>query len=207
MVRQRDCAQECHGSGGEGRLAQSTPVRRTESVAHGSRSVESVLEAIRRLWNSIEVESPPELQAQLKREIDETISRLKWRVEKCLRASRPTFKERFLFEPAAEPRTALTAAQEEPAKPRLPPQVIRIYDKDLVDLALTHVPEAIKFSDSQAFREHLIGKIRCNSLATRRRIAGYLLNRFFPGDVLHKDLLEFAAKKRANRLSPMHCFT
>jgi DNA repair protein RadC len=163
-------------------------------MAHGSKSVESVLEALRRLWKSIEVESPPELQSQLKREIDETISRLKWRIEKSLRASRSSFKERLLFEPADEPGTALVADREEPAKPRFPQAVIRIYDKDLVEHALAHVPEAIKFSDIQAFREHLIGKIRSNSLATRRRIAGYLLNRFFPGDVLHKDLAEFASK-------------
>ena len=85
------------GQAGRGGWRDHSKFAAPNRCAMALRSVESVLEAIRRLWNSIEVESPPELQAQLKREIDETISRLKWRVEKCLRASRPTFKESIPF--------------------------------------------------------------------------------------------------------------
>jgi len=71
---------------------------------------------------------------------------------------------------------------------------LRIYDKDLVDHALHHVPAAIKFQTIDDFRDYLTEKIRFNSQATRRRAASYLINRYFPGEILHKDLVEFAAK-------------
>jgi len=71
---------------------------------------------------------------------------------------------------------------------------LRIYDKDLVDHALSHVPAAINFQRIDDFRDYLTEKIRFNSQATRRRAASYLTNRYFPGEILHKDLVEFAAK-------------
>ena len=40
----------------------------------------------------------------------------------------------------------------------------------------------------------MVGKIRCNSEGTRRRTAAYLVGRYFPGETLHRDLVEFAAK-------------
>jgi hypothetical protein len=40
----------------------------------------------------------------------------------------------------------------------------------------------------------LINKIRFNSQATSQRAANYLIGRYFPGETLHRDLTEFAAK-------------
>jgi len=80
------------------------------------------------------------------------------------------------------------------AKPRFPEAALRIYDKDLADHALSQIPAAIKFNTTGEFREYLTEKLRFDSQATRRRAAGYLIGRYFPGDALHRDLVEFAAK-------------
>jgi len=173
-------------------LARSASARPSKPV-RGSHSVESVVDAIRSLWKSVEEGAEQDEQSELRREIAETVSRLQWRVEKSLRSSQPAFKERLLFDEAEEVRTPAVAVEEHLPEPRFPEAHARIYDKDLVDHALTHIPTADRFQTTHEFREHLISKIRCNSLETRRRTASYLIGRFFPGEVLHKDLAEFAA--------------
>jgi len=84
--------------------------------------------------------------------------------------------------------------KQQPAKQRFPEAALRIYDKDLADHALSQIPSAIKFKTIGEFRDYLTAKLRFNSQATRRRAAGYLIGRYFPGDTLHRDLVEFAAK-------------
>ena len=79
-------------------------------------------------------------------------------------------------------------------KPRFPEAALRIYDKDLADHALSQIPAAIKFKTIGEFRDYLTEKLRFNCQATRRRAAGYLIGRYFPGDAMHRDLVEFAAK-------------
>jgi hypothetical protein len=78
-------------------LAHSTPVRRSKPV-HGSQSVESVVDTIRSLWKAVEEGAALDQQQELKRDITETVSRLKWRVERRLRSSKSAFRERLLFE-------------------------------------------------------------------------------------------------------------
>jgi len=68
-----------------------------------------------------------------------------------------------------------------------------VYGKDLADHAIKHIP---KLADCQSIgdvRNYLIANLRFNSQATRRRNANYLISRFFPGEVVHPDVLAFAA--------------
>ena len=83
---------------------------------------------------------------------------------------------------------------ERPSNPRFTEPVPRLYDKDLVEHALSRIPAAIHFDTIDDYRNDLIDKIRFNSVATRRRAANYLIGRYFPGGTLHKDLAEFAAR-------------
>ncbi len=59
--------------------------------------------------------------------------------------------------------------------------------------ALAHLPAAERFQTTREYREYLGEKIRSNSQQTRKRTASYLTHRFFPGEVLHRDLVRFAA--------------
>lgn len=70
---------------------------------------------------------------------------------------------------------------------------VRVFVTDLADAALKLVPEAARFSDIEEYRKFLVGKLAYNSVSTRKRNAGYLINRLFPGHYLHPDLTAFAA--------------
>jgi len=153
------------------------------------------MDTVRKLWKSIEDNSEEIDRTKLKRDIALTINRLKGRVEKSLKSSKPSVQERLLFDRTEEGNGRLTVpVKEHPAKPRFPEAALRIYDKDLADHALSQIPASIKFKTIGDFRDYLTEKLRFNSQATRRRAAGYLIGRYFPGDALHKDLIEFAAK-------------
>ena len=160
-----------------------------------SLSIEYVVDTVRKLWKSVEDNTEEIERAKLKRDIAQTINRLKGRVEKSLKSSKPAVQERLLFDRTEEGNGRLPVpVKEHPTKPRFPEAALRIYDKDLADHALSQIPAAIKFKTIGEFRDYLTEKLRFNSQATRRRAAGYLIGRFFPGDALHKDLVEFAAK-------------
>ena len=58
---------------------------------------------------------------------------------------------------------------------------------------MSHIPAAINFRTVEDYRTYLLNKIRFNSQATRQRAANYLIGRYFPGETLHRDLVEFAA--------------
>ncbi len=153
------------------------------------------METVRKLWKFIEDNTEEIERARLKRDIAQTVNRLKGRVDKSLKSSKPSAQERLLFDRTEEGNGRLPVpVKEHPTKPRFPEAALRIYDKDLADHALSQIPSAIKFKTIGEFRDYLTAKLRFNSQATRRRAAGYLIGRYFPGDTLHRDLVEFAAK-------------
>ena len=160
-----------------------------------SLSIEYVVDTVRKLWKSVEDNTEEIERARLKRDIAQTVNRLKGRVERSLKSSKHAVQERLFFDRTEEGNGRLPLpVKEHPTKPRFPEAALRIYDKDLADHALSQIPAAIKFKTTGEFRNYLTEKLRFNSQATRRRAAGYLIGRYFPGDALHKDLIEFAAK-------------
>jgi len=160
-----------------------------------SLSIEYVVDTVRKLWKSVEDNTEEIERARLKRDIAQTVNRLKGRVERGLKSSKHAVQERLFFDRTEEGNGRLPLpVKEHPTKPRFPEAALRIYDKDLADHALSQIPAAIKFKTTGEFRNYLTEKLRFNSQATRRRAAGYLIGRYFPGDALHKDLIEFAAK-------------
>jgi DNA repair protein RadC len=154
-----------------------------------------VTETVRTLWESVETRTDEPNRTKLKRDITRSVKLLKERIEKSLQATGRPPQERLLFdrleEPDARPSVPI---KHPPSKPRFTEPVSRIYDKDLVEHALSHIPEAMQFADADSYRSHLTEKIRFNSRATRRAAANYLIGRYFPGETLHRDLVEFAAK-------------
>jgi hypothetical protein len=77
--------------------------------------------------------------------------------------------------------------------PRFPEPKLRVYAKDLANHALKHIPKLSGCQSIEGIRTYLTSNLRFNSQATRRRNANYLINRFFPGDVVYPDVLAFAA--------------
>lgn len=75
----------------------------------------------------------------------------------------------------------------------------RAYIRDLVDIAFSLLPEASHFTDLISFRDYLFEHIPINSQSTRRRYAQYLLNRFFPEEVLSQDLVKCASILRGKQ--------
>lgn len=76
--------------------------------------------------------------------------------------------------------------------PRFDESQLRVCGKDLADHALKYIPESAAFPDIKSYRAHLVDTLPFNSVATRRRNASYLINRFFPGEKLHRDLSSFS---------------
>jgi len=156
-------------------------------------SVESVVETVRKLWTSVEANTEETERTKLKRDIAQSVNRLKGRVEKDLRSSTPAVQERLLFDRREEGNGWLPVpVKGRPTKPRFPEATLRIYDKDLADHALSQIPAAIKFKTIGEFRDYLAEKLRFNSQSTRHRNANRIILRFFPGEVLQSDLAEFA---------------
>lgn len=150
---------------------------------------------IRELWNAVEEKAKGTERAKLQRDIAQSLHRLKGRIEKNLALSRLPTQERLLFNGSeAGSHQHSVPVKERLSNPRFPEPISRIYDKDLVEHALSLIPAAINFRSVEDYRDYLINKIRYNSQATRRRAANYLIGRYFPGDTLHSDLIEFAAK-------------
>ena len=68
---------------------------------------------------------------------------------------------------------------------------LRTYDKDLTSSALSELPNLAGLLSIEEARSYLIKNLRFNSEATRKRYANYLINRFFPGEYLHQDVVQF----------------
>jgi hypothetical protein len=127
-------------------LARSTSRSRSTSI-NDSLSIESVVVTVRKLWESIEDNSEGIERTKLKREIAQTVNRLKGRVEKCLKSSTPPVQGRLLFDRPEEGNGQLPVpVKERPTKPRFPDAALRIYDKDLADHAVSQIPAAIRFN-------------------------------------------------------------
>jgi DNA repair protein RadC len=69
---------------------------------------------------------------------------------------------------------------------------VRTYTNDLVNIFLEALPEAARFSDLISFRNYLYDHLPVNATTTRERYTQYLINRFFPDDIYHMDLVAFA---------------
>jgi DNA repair protein RadC len=151
------------------------------------------VEIVRSLWLAVEG-TPGADQVKLKKDIAQTINRLRGRVEGRLGEQlRGWPTERLLFDHPAEGEDGAVLLPIAPAAPRFPEPVLRVYAKDIADHALLHLPLAAKYKSVEAFRKYLAEKLRFNSEATRRRSANYIVSRFFPGDVYNADLPAFAA--------------
>jgi hypothetical protein len=173
---------------------RANPVRRQSTSVNGAPTFDSVVAAIRSMWTEVE-KAPVADQAKLKKEIAQSVNRLMSRIEG--RLGQPIFirsYEQPLFEePMAGAATAPDSKEAALPKPRFLEPALRIYDKDLADHALKHLPQAAKYHGIDELRNYLIESLRFNSKATRQRYAAYLINRFFPGGVYNDDLPRFAA--------------
>ncbi|MCO6458545.1 MAG: hypothetical protein J5I93_24835 [Pirellulaceae bacterium] len=147
---------------------------------------------VRAVWNAVEEVGAAE-QAKLKKDITQTVNRLKSRVEDRLSKSVGPPKELPLFDARKVESPPLGDANESPPGPRFPEPTLRVYAKDLAEHALRHLPRAAQYRTVDEFRDYLTEKLQFNSLATRRRSANYLVSRFFPGEFYNDDLPPFAA--------------
>ena len=95
------------------RLARPTSIRRSPSV-NDSLSIESVVEIVRKLWKAVDDKAEEPERAKLKRDIAQSVDRLKGRIEKSLKVSRPPVQERLLFNGPESPRAALSPYQGTP---------------------------------------------------------------------------------------------
>ena len=91
---------------------------------------------------------------------------------------------------SAEPESVIHRAPSK-AIVRFQSASLRTYDKDLSSSALSELPNLAGLHSIEEARSYLIKNLRFNSEATRRRYANYLINRFFPGEYLHQDVVQF----------------
>ena len=137
-------------------------------LINDSLSIEHVADTLRRLWQSIEDSSEETERTKLKRDIIQTVNRLKGRVEKRLTSPKPAAQERLLFDHGEEGNGRVQVPEQEPPiQPRFRDATPRIYDKDLADLALSQIPLAIKYKTIREFSDYLNAKLPFNSQATR----------------------------------------
>jgi hypothetical protein len=147
---------------------------------------------VRAAWQAVESSGNGD-QVKLKKDIADTVNRLKSRIDGKLGKSSAIASppEQLLFdEPLVDKKTCPQVSE---APPRFPVPALRIYGKDLAAHALKHVPKLSGCQSVEDIRKYLIANLRFNSEATRRRNANYLISRFFPGDVVHSDVPAFAA--------------
>lgn len=146
---------------------------------------------VRAVWQAVE-NTPQADQQQLKKNISDTVKRLKGRIDGKL--GTPTVvppTERMLFDDVVD--DSMTDPLPVELPPRFPEPTLRVYAKDFADHALQHLPQAAKYRSAEEFRTYLSEKLRFNSQATRRRTANYIVSRFFPDDVYNEDVPQFAA--------------
>ena len=147
----------------------------------------SIIETIRNLWLAVE-EADNADKARLKKSITQTISRLRVQIERQLDKSAPNTTPESLFSTlSSESQSSLAPS------PRFPEPILRMYSKDLAIHALQHIPRLSDCKSIQDIRKHLISNLRFNSKSTRQRNASYLISRYFPGEVMHPDIIQFAA--------------
>ena len=173
-------------------LFKATTLSPTPHTANRSPTVESVVATVRLLWDAAE-NAPAVEQANLKREIAETVNGLKRRLDgRLVKRTTGPANDRLPFDERGD---GIPADPESyhACPPRFPDPVLRVYAKDFADHALQHLPQAAKYHSVDDFRKYLADRLRFNSQATRRRSANYIVSRFFPGEVFNSDLPPFAA--------------
>lgn len=111
----------------------------------------------------------------------------------------PLFEEDRAGKPEQSPVPPTPTLATSAAANRFPEAPLRIYTKDLVSQARKFVPKVAGFSDIAAYRTFLSENLPFNAVATRRRNANYIVGRFFPGEMLHRDLATFAASAEGHR--------
>lgn len=168
-------------------MATTQRNHRKASTANGAPTIEAVVATVRSLWSAIEGEDGADSR-KLKRDISQTIERLKTRVEGRLGGSTASASNgRLLFEPPE------VSKDDESASPRFPEPPLRVYAKDLAEQALKQLPRLVDCRTLDEVKDYLTSHLRFNSQSTRRRNANYLVARFFPGECLHADVTAFAA--------------
>src|SRR5947209_15237955 len=142
------------------RLARRTASRRKSPTVNGSAAVDTVLGIVRSLWQAVEG-TPGADQVKLKKDITQTINRLRGRVEG--RLGQPVqggTVEKLLFDQPADGQQATsTPVATPPPAPRFPEPVLRVYAKDFADHALQHLPQAAKYEGVDEFRNYLAEKL------------------------------------------------
>ena len=154
-------------------------------------TVDGVLETVRKVWDAVERADLAD-KPNLRKDITQTINRLKGRIEGKIGKPSTIPNERSLFDLSEAPKKTKLISDDS-SQPRFNEPALRIYDKDFAEHSLRHLPESADFQSVEEFRGYLSQKLRFNSQATRRRAANYLVGRFFPGDIYHADLPLFAA--------------
>jgi DNA repair protein RadC len=149
-----------------------------------------ILGELRALWDAAS-KSEPAQRSKFQRRIVQAVDRLK-----------KQFGDKFTSDDPSRAAYPLFGGQipnlpnpvSEAAHPRFPADpILRLYDKDLADQALVAIPQASRFTDLEAYREHLALTLRFNAESTRRRAANYLTGRYFPCGIIHEDLAQFAS--------------
>ena len=173
-------------------MARPNQTARSAALSNGPPSVESVLATVRTLWTAAEEANNGE-EAKLKKDIAQTIDRLKSRVEGRLgKPGRKVVELPLVFDESDEYQAPESGIAAPSPPPRFGEPILREYANDFADHALQHLPQAVHYQSIEDFRDYLSDKLRLNSQATRRRSANYLVRRFFPADVYNQDLPQFA---------------
>ena len=62
------------------------------------------------------------------------------------------------------------------------------FNNPLIQETLQHLPAALEYQDSKAFHAYLVDQLHFNSITTRKRMAGYIANRFSVNGSMNLDL-------------------
>lgn len=166
---------------------------RVNNATQNSDDLNRVLGELRTLWEEAS-KAEPARRSKLQAKIVQAIEKLKKQVGDQLTDGHSGRNAYPLFGGRA-PDDSKVVSGSSPALhgPRFPAEpILRLYDKDLADQALVALPQAVRFSDVEEFREHLARTLQFNAESTRRRAATYLTGRYFPCGIIHEDLARFA---------------
>lgn len=160
--------------------------------------LDSVLELVRALWDATEGADDDDIRKDLRKRITDEVGRLDEIVRSKLNL---TEKVRSHQKAESAQIKLFPEDSETPPPSRFEDSEVRVFVTDLAAQALKLLPEAARFSTMEEYRSFLVENLSYNSVSTRKRNANYLLNRFFPGHHLHRDLTAFAAAAGEERLA------
>jgi len=171
-------------------------IARQTNLSGKTTDIEELVRVLRSLWAAVE-SGAPERRRALRREIAQTLKQLESRIGDQLNQTVPRLPTTGNLFEGYESGPQSRKKKVEPV-PRFPEPSLRVYDKELADHALRLFPHIGQIKDVDELRAYLTEKTRFNSLASRRRAANYLINRFFPGEAINLDLPAFAAATEGN---------